>query len=92
MIPLRKSPEFELALAGMRRQMDQERKEGFRGVITRGRRMASLDVAKMSVRESFNCVIEQSDVDAGYATEDQIGLFWFVVGYSDPDGGDVVHP
>lgn len=46
------------------------------------------------VNETICLVITEADVlkYPGIITEEMVGLFWFVPGYSDPDGPDIIRP
>ncbi|MGV3616096.1 MAG: hypothetical protein ACO1SV_12240 [Fimbriimonas sp.] len=66
---------------------------GTRGALTRARiQDARVGAQQLTARSGRQLRITQADVDAGKATEEQIGLFWFVPGYSKVGGPDVIPP
>jgi hypothetical protein len=66
---------------------------GTRGQLVRARAQESrVSAQQLTARSGRQLRITQADVDAGRATSDQIGLFWFVPGYSKVGGPDVIPP
>lgn len=53
---------------------------------------ARVGTQQLTARSGRQLRITQADVDAGRASSDQIGLFWFVPGYSKVGGPDVIPP
>lgn len=62
------------------------------GPTSTARRLASVDVQQMAIRQALQLRVTQADVDAGRASAGDVGKFWFLPGYSLVGGPDVVRP
>ena len=83
-----RTPEFDQYLRGLRRQIDLERKANLRRPFSLSRRLeATIDVQQLPLRSARQLRV----LAAGNgAAAGDIGKFWFVIGYSQVGGPDIV--
>lgn len=75
-----RSHSYSYMLRGLYKQIDRERKERHRNVISRGRAIESdIDLTQLPTRSATTLV-------------DSDGVFWFLPGYSLVGGADKVRP